>query len=99
MTSALRWVRAQSRRCRDDLAGGKGGELAEVPADQLQRGDAEPGVTAVVGHLAAAEVLGRHPAFGLGELGLGFLAGARHRADHSSLALDLDDAQLLVMLT
>ena len=80
---------------------GQAGQLAEVPAGYLGGGYPQPGVPAVVDHAPAGVlVLGGHQALGLGQFGqpgLG-VGGARDRADHDRLALDLDAVQLVVVL-
>src|SRR6202012_2606761 len=81
---------------------GEVAELAEVPAGDLLRDDAQPGVTAVVSEVLGSGVLLGHQPFRLGELagfrGLGFRALARNRADHGSLTLDLDPVQFGVVV-
>src|SRR5271166_3663620 len=79
---------------------GQGGELTEVPAGDLGRRDAQPGVPAVVRHVRGPEVFSGHEPLGFGELGgLGVcVAGPRDGADDGGLALDLDAVQLGVVL-
>src|SRR5271157_100419 len=79
---------------------GQGGELTEVPAGDLGRRDAQPGVPTVVRHVRGPEVFSGHEPLGFGELGgLGVcVAGPRDGADDGGLALDLDAVQLGVVL-
>src|SRR4051812_19813719 len=74
-------------------------ELAEVPAGDLRRCDPEPRVTAVVEHAVAraALVLCVEQRLGRSERVVR-LSGARHLAGRLHLAVDLDAAQLVVLL-
>src|SRR6476659_8648718 len=80
---------------------GQAFQLAEVPAGDLGGGYPQPGVPAVVDHARAGMlVLDGHQALGFGQLGCPGVGvgGARDRADHDRIALDLDAVQLVVVL-